>query len=155
MPYLRACLDESMRLSPPVATDLMRTTPPEGATIDGEQIPGNTNVSIAAYTAHRDTSIFDDPESFSPNRWLAKGSDELKERLASFIPFSAGTRGCIGRNVTNLMQGTAISTLVYHYDFALTDPCWDMEFEEWFNLWPLRLPLKVSRRVGYGHSTTE
>ncbi|KAI0508534.1 cytochrome P450 [Xylaria bambusicola] len=147
LPYLRACIDEAMRLAPPVATELIRRTPPDASIIiDGEVIPPDTNVSIAAYTAHRDPCVFPDPTTFNPSRWLARGSDSLRDMRSIFIPFSAGTRGCIGRNLSILMQAMCIATIVYHYDFALKQPKWDMEFEEWFNLWPLRLPLKVWRR---------
>ena len=51
-----------MRLSSPVATDLVRRTPSQGTTIDGQMVPGNTTVSISAYTAHRDPMVFPDPE---------------------------------------------------------------------------------------------
>ncbi|ORY68270.1 benzoate 4-monooxygenase cytochrome P450 [Pseudomassariella vexata] len=147
LPYLRACIDEGMRLAPPVATDLMRRTPPEVTTIiDGNLIPPNTNVSISAYTAHRDPTVFEDPEAYNPDRWLAKGSERLKEMLAVYIPFSAGTRGCIGKNVTIVIQAVCLATLVYRYEFSLPHQGWEMEYEEWFNLWPLSLPLKVWRR---------
>jgi cytochrome P450 len=73
LPYLRACLDEAMRLTSPVASDLIRRTPPEGAQIDGEIVPGDTNVSIAANAAHRDPTVFEEPEAYCPERWLAKG----------------------------------------------------------------------------------
>lgn len=145
LPYLRACIDEALRLAPPVAANLIRRTRAGASTVvDGEVIPPNTNVSISAYTAHRDPAIFEDPETYEPGRWLAKRSDRLKDMLAVFIPFSAGTRGCIGRNVSALLQMVCVATLVYHYDFALPNPTWEMEYEEWFNLWPLSLPLEVS-----------
>jgi cytochrome P450 len=129
LPYLRACLDEAMRLTPPVATDLIRRTPPEGARIDGKVIPGDTNVSIAAYTEHCGPTVFEEPEAYCPERWLAKGSDHLKDMLAIFIPFSAGTRGCIGRNVSILMQVVYITTMVYHYEFALPNKTQEMALE--------------------------
>ena len=144
--YLRACVDESLRLSPPVATDLVRRTPPEGTKIDGRIVPGNTAVSISAYTAHRDPAVFPDPEAFKPERWLAKGDDRLKDMLTTFIPFSAGSRSCIGRNVTSLEQQVLLATLCHRYEFALPSREWEMQWEEYFNLWPVKLPLKVWRR---------
>ena len=33
LPYLRACLDEAMRLTPPVATELIRCTPPDASVV--------------------------------------------------------------------------------------------------------------------------
>ncbi|KAH8196083.1 hypothetical protein TruAng_009739 [Truncatella angustata] len=147
LPYLHACIDESMRLSPPVATDLIRRTPPDRTTvIGGEVIPPSTNVSISAYTAHRDPIVFKDPEVFDPSRWMAKGTDQLREMLGIYIPFSAGVRGCIGRNVTILIQSVCIASLVYHYEFTLPHKDWEIELEEYFNAWPLKMPLKVWRR---------
>lgn len=51
LPYLYACINESLRLLPPVAFGLNRMTPPEGLMIDGTWIPGNTLVGVPAYTA--------------------------------------------------------------------------------------------------------
>lgn len=140
-----------MCLTPPVATDLTRRMPPEGARIDGEIAPGNMNVSIAAYTAPRDPTLFEEPETYCPDRWLAQGSVRLREMLAVFISFSAGTLGCIGRSVLILMQAVCIALMVYHYGFALPIKRCDMQFEEWFGLWPLKLPLKVWRREFDSH----
>jgi benzoate 4-monooxygenase len=58
LPYLRACLDESLRLSPPVPQGLERKTPSERIQILGEQIVGGVTVSVPAYVAHRDPSLF-------------------------------------------------------------------------------------------------
>lgn len=41
LPYLQACIEEALRIYPPVPADLPRVTPPEGAIINGEVIPGN------------------------------------------------------------------------------------------------------------------
>lgn len=136
-----------MRLSPPVATDLVRKTPPDKHyQIDTETVPGNTVVSISAFTAHRDPEIFPDPEAFKPERWLIKGDERLKNMLAAYIPFSAGSRGCIGRNVTILMQMVYLVTLVHRYEFALPSLDWEMQWTDYFNLWPNELPLKVWKR---------
>ncbi|KAJ6787404.1 hypothetical protein PWT90_04804 [Aphanocladium album] len=152
--YLRACINESMRLSPPVATDLLRVTPSDRSyVIAGEVIPPNTNVSISAYTAHRDPSIFTNPEAFNPDRWLSTGEEQRREMLAVYIPFSTGTRACIGRNVALLVQLVYIATVVHRYDFALPSPDWTMEWEDYFNLWPKELPLKIWRRNLHSESS--
>lgn len=97
LPYLRACLDEALRMYPPSTFGLPRRTPPEGAPILGDFIPGETSVSISAYVAHRDPKVFPEPETFRPERWLG---DDAKELQAAFITFSTGARGCIGRNIS-------------------------------------------------------
>ncbi|KAH1374277.1 hypothetical protein KXV41_003029 [Aspergillus fumigatus] len=72
LPYLRAVIDESLRLYPPISHGLPRETPKEGMMIMDQWVPGNTTVSVSAYVAHRDPAVFDQPESFVPERWLGE-----------------------------------------------------------------------------------
>jgi cytochrome P450 len=143
LPYLRACLDESMRLFPPTTFGLPRRTPPEGAPVVGDYIPGNTTVSISSYVAHRDPSVFPDPETYNPDRWYGEAGKELQPY---FIAFSAGARGCIGRNISYLEQMVLLASLLHRYEFALPDPQWEPKRRENFNLSPGPMPLKVWRR---------
>lgn len=145
LPYLKACLDESLRLSPPVSRGLERKTPPEGMQILGENIPGNVTVSVPTYAAHRDPKTFADPEIFRPERWF-EDDERVKQMRAVFIPFSTGSRACIGRNITFIEQQILVATLVHRYDFALPSKDWMLEWEEAFNLWPSQMPLKIWRR---------
>ncbi len=145
LPYLKACLDESLRLSPPVSFGLVRRTPLGGMRIVGNHVAGNTVVSVPAYVAHRDPEIFTNPEDYRPERWL-ENEDKAKKMQTYFIPFSAGARGCIGRNITYLEQQILVATLVHRYDFALPNNDWELEWEEAFNLWPKELPIKIWRR---------
>lgn len=143
LPYLRACLDESMRILPPTPFGLPRKTPPEGCNILGRWVPGNTTVSMSSYVAHRDKSVFPDPEVFRPERWLG---DEGKKLQPYFIAFSAGARGCIGRNISYLEQTIIIASVIYRYDLELVSPEFDQHRYEHFNLVPGPLPLRVRRR---------
>lgn len=143
LPYLRACLDESLRLLPPVSFGLNRKTGPAGITIDGQWIPGGTTVAVPAYTAHRNPQLFPQPESYYPERWLEEMDKDAK---ASFIPFSAGARGCIGRNITYIEQMVFVASLVQRYDFALPSADWQLDHEEAFNLWPGPMPLSIQKR---------
>ncbi|KAF3071754.1 Benzoate 4-monooxygenase [Trichoderma lentiforme] len=142
LPYLHACINESLRLLPPVAFGLNRMTPPEGLMIDGTWIPGNTLVGVPAYTAHR-SPLFSNSEQYRPERWL---EDSIKETQGTFIPFSTGARGCIGRNISYIEQTVLLATLVQRYDLSLVDPEGNLYHEEAFNLWPGPLPLKIRRR---------
>jgi cytochrome P450 len=91
LPYLRACVDEAMRMRPPLRGGLPRVTPPQGMMIEGEWVPGNTTVSVPTYTLHYDPDLFKDPWVYKPERWL---EDDAKDLQQVFIPFSAGGRGC-------------------------------------------------------------
>ncbi|KAI9901017.1 hypothetical protein N3K66_002834 [Trichothecium roseum] len=150
LPYLKACLDESLRIVPPTTFGLPRRTPPEGATIYGEFIPGDTTVSMSAYVAHRDESVFPDPEAFKPERWLG---EEGKNLQPFFISFSAGARGCIGRNISYLEQSVLLASVVHRYDFALPSPGWEPHRNECMNLSPGPMPLKLWKRRDLGEKS--
>ncbi|KAL4914302.1 cytochrome P450 [Aspergillus aurantiobrunneus] len=144
LPYLKACIEESLRLSPPLPRGLERVTPPAGAYIMGEFIPGNVGVSVPAYIAHRDPDLFPEPEAFLPERWFNNAN--IGKMRDAFIPFSSGGRACIGRNITMIEQQILIATLVHRYDFSLASPDWTLQNEEAFNLWPVELPVKIWKR---------
>ncbi|QKX62808.1 uncharacterized protein TRUGW13939_09973 [Talaromyces rugulosus] len=144
LPYLRACLDESMRIYPPTSFGLPRRTPHEGAFIGDDQIAGDTTVSISAYVAHRNPSIFPDPDAFQPERWVGENGKELKPY---FISFSAGARGCIGRNISYLEQSVVLASVLHRYEFALPSADWEPTRWESFNLMASSMPVKVWRRT--------
>ncbi|OJI82504.1 hypothetical protein ASPTUDRAFT_43752 [Aspergillus tubingensis CBS 134.48] len=144
LPYLRACLDEALRLIPPTSAALPRRTPPEGAQILDEWVPGDTSVSMPIYAAHRDPEVFPDPEAYRPERWLDAESRKRVEPY--FIPFSAGSRGCLGRNISYLEQTVVLASVVHRYDFALPSPEWDIYRHEAFNLILGEMPMKILRR---------
>jgi cytochrome P450 len=144
LPYLRACIDEAMRIIPPTTFGLPRRTPPEGAPILGDFIPGNTSVSMSSYVAHRNEKIFPEPETYRPERWLEEGGKELQPY---YITFSAGARGCIGRNISYLEQMVLLASLIHRFEFALPFSGWEPTRRELFNLSPGPMPLKVWHRI--------
>ncbi|KAE8316641.1 cytochrome P450 [Aspergillus transmontanensis] len=99
LPYLKACIEESLRLSPRLPQGLERF------------IPGNVGVSVPAYVAHWDPDLFPEPEAFLPERWFK--NENIGKMRDAFIPFSAGGRAYIGRNITMIEQQILIGTLVH------------------------------------------
>ncbi|KAL4867120.1 cytochrome P450 [Aspergillus spectabilis] len=140
--YLRACLDESLRMLPPVIFGLPRLTPPEGTTILGEFLPGDTSVSMSAYVVHNDESIFKDHNVYRLERWLGEAGKSLQPY---FISCSTVAQGCIGRNISHLEQTVLLDSLVHRYDIALSSPDWDPPIPEATNLSPGPMPPKIWR----------
>ncbi|KAK9318832.1 hypothetical protein V1517DRAFT_334473 [Lipomyces orientalis] len=48
--------------------------------------------------------------------------------------FSAGARGCFGRNISYLERPIMIASLVHRYEFELPSPDWELELKEHVNL---------------------
>jgi cytochrome P450 len=144
LPYLRACIDESLRMLPPIVFGLPRRTPIEGTLILNEYVAGDTSVSISSFVMHHQESVFKDHDIYKPERWLG---EEGKSLQPYFIPFSTGARGCIGRNISYLEQTVLIASLVHRFEFALPHPDWNPPIRETTNLSPGPMPLKLWRRV--------
>ncbi|KAJ8114787.1 hypothetical protein OPT61_g3413 [Boeremia exigua] len=143
LPYLRACLDESLRLFTPTPHGLPRQTPSDGTNILGDYVPGGVSVAMSAHVAHRQESVFPQADKYIPERWLG---EEGKALQPYFLSFSAGARGCIGRNISYLEQTVVLASLLRRYEFALKTPDWDIERLETMN-WILgEMPVKVWRR---------
>ena len=86
--YLRACIDEALRLRPALPPGLPREVPKGGAQVAGHYLAEGTTVSVNAYTVHRDPGVFADPEAFKPERWLTVDKELKKAMQDSFIAFS-------------------------------------------------------------------
>ncbi|OLN97439.1 Isotrichodermin C-15 hydroxylase 5 [Colletotrichum chlorophyti] len=94
--YMMACLNEALRVYPPVAMGLPRVTPQGGAMVCGRFVPENTIVSIHQWAINHDEQYFKDPFGFHPERFLGDPSFAADNREA-FQPFHVGARNCLGR----------------------------------------------------------
>lgn len=99
LPYLTKCINETLRLYPPIPfhnkTAKTDTVLPSGGGPDGNSpilVPKGTEITIQVYAMHRRRDIFgDDADDFRPERW-----DHIDPGHA-FSPFSTGKRSCPGR----------------------------------------------------------
>ncbi|CAG1959033.1 unnamed protein product [Fusarium graminearum] len=97
--YLRACVNEALRLGMGVPGTLPRIVPKQAQpfVVEGKVIPPGTLVGMSAYTMNTDPQIWgQDAKSFNPARWLGPDSKELEKQLCTF---SKGARQCIGMNL--------------------------------------------------------
>jgi cytochrome P450 len=119
--YLRAVIDESMRLSPPVGGILPREVLPGGLEIDGMHVPAGIVVGTPHYAIHHNPDYFPSPFSFTPERWIAGSSSDVTQdsvalAQSAFCPFSIGSRGCIGKGVAYVELMTSLARVVYLYE---------------------------------------
>ncbi|KAF2796452.1 cytochrome P450 [Melanomma pulvis-pyrius CBS 109.77] len=122
--YLRACIDETMRMTPPVAGALPREVLPGGIEIDGHQIPAGINVGVPHYAIHHNSDYYPRPFDYVPERWLSDpAANPLHEKLAdahsAYCPFSIGPRGCIGKGLAYVELTLTIARVLFLYDLRL------------------------------------
>lgn len=113
--YLRACVDEAMRLSPPKAGSIPRETGEGGIVIDGVPVPKGMNVATSTYSLHRDPQIYKQPFKYRPERWLERPHDP--RLYAAFTPFMKGPRACPGKAVAYVAMQTALFHMLREYNF--------------------------------------
>lgn len=96
--FLNACLEEGLRMYPPVAVGLVRKTPPSGAQVCGKWVAGGTLVQGPIYSINYSPLNWTEPEAFAPERWLPEGQDHFSsDRKEALNPFSYGPRNCLGK----------------------------------------------------------
>ncbi|KAL9085407.1 MAG: hypothetical protein Q9159_004696 [Coniocarpon cinnabarinum] len=127
--YLRACIDESLRLCPPIPMHLPREVCEGGLDVYGHHFPRGTIVGVPTYALHHSERYFDRPFEYDPSRWLAKGegiitsegnsSEVLARQREAFVPFSIGPRACIGRTVALFELYVCVARVLYSYDIRL------------------------------------
>lgn len=146
--YMAICLQEALRCYPPAPVTPPRITPPEGNSICGEWVPGNTRVLVPHYPAYMSPINFKDPKSFVPERWLPEtGYDD--DRKEVFQPFSIGPRNCLGKNLAYHEMRLILSKLLWNFDLDLCPQSDKWADQKCFVLWEkpqLMVKMKSVRR---------
>lgn len=98
-----------------------RDTPPQGAVICGQYIPGGVAVGVPAALIGRNGSVYKNPDTWDPDRWTDETAD-LAMMKTCFLGFGFGSRQCIGRNVANQFVMKMMAALLLRYDIELEEP---------------------------------
>ncbi|KAF9890223.1 hypothetical protein FE257_006135 [Aspergillus nanangensis] len=141
--YMLACLDEGMRMYPPIANGLPRTTPQHGAEILGHHIPGHTFVSIHQWALYRRAEYFADPDTYHPERFLGDNRF-IDDRRDALQPFHVGPRNCLGRNLAYSEMRLILARIIFNFDLKIADDTHEWIQQRNFLMWqkgPLRVHL--------------
>ncbi|KAG5653447.1 hypothetical protein H0H81_000336 [Sphagnurus paluster] len=137
LPYLDACVQEALRMVPPVAAGPPRWNKDTDTQILNHVIPAGTTVACPNYAMFHDPRNFVDPDSFRPERWLKEGLAG-PHNTEAYVPFCYGPGVCIGKPVAlynmKLLTASVIRSfdLSFPKDFSLTK--FDASYKE-HNLW--------------------
>ncbi|CAN1225194.1 Cholesterol 22-monohydroxylase CYP90B51 [Linum perenne] len=118
----------------------------------GYDIPCGWKVLPVIAAVHLDGSVFEDPQSFNPWRWLqtnnGRGSSTAPNVAAPnnnyFMPFGGGPRLCAGSELAKLEMAVFIHHLVLNYEWELAED--DQAFAFPYLDFPKGLPIRVKRR---------
>jgi len=153
LPYFNACIEEGLRIHPPVPAGLLRTVPKGGAYIDGMWVEEGTSVCVTAWAAHHNAANFKNPDEFVPERWLGD-PEYATDNKKGMAPFSLGPRGCIGKHLSYMEMRVIMGRLLWNYDIASVDGAWEwdptgeMKNMKAFNTWQKpELRIKLTRVV--------
>lgn len=118
--YLRAVINEGLRMTPPVAADLGRQVQAGGVVVDGDYFPEGTHVTMCMWALSYNGEVFPEPTKFRPERWVVgeKGAtrESVEEGERALCSFSAGARGCIGKNLAWMEMLLLLARLAYLFE---------------------------------------
>jgi cytochrome P450 len=114
LPYLLACLDEALRIYPPVPDTFPRNTGPTSQLICGKVVPAwvststlktqslsnnwlQTIIGVHQWSTYHSPRSFKSPDDFIPERWLEDNTGYEADRKEAVQPFLVGPRNCLGR----------------------------------------------------------
>ncbi|MEL7089096.1 MAG: cytochrome P450, partial [Planctomycetota bacterium] len=111
LPFIRAVIDETLRLYPPGA--FLSRTAGEPDEILGHQIlPGDT-VTVPIYAVHRHRKLWSNPDGFDPDRF-ANGQGAPRY---TYLPFGDGPRICIGARFAVQEAVMVLASLLSRFRF--------------------------------------
>lgn len=118
LPRLKAVIQETLRLYPPVWMFDRRALGPDD--LAGTQVAKGDLVIFCPYALHRLPHLWSEPETFRPERFEA-GREEQKNKFA-YLPFSAGPRICLGASFAMIESQIIVGTLLCRFRVRLADP---------------------------------
>ncbi|KAI0596777.1 cytochrome protein [Biscogniauxia sp. FL1348] len=141
LPYMMACLDEGLRLFPPIPIGLPRAIPKgPPVQIAGWTIPGDSVVSVHHLSAYHSERNFHRAQEFVPERWLPESTADpaspfFNDRRDSHKPFSYGPRDCIGRNLAYHEMRLIMARILWNFDLTLDERCNDWHRQKIMSIW--------------------
>ena len=117
LPYLQACVNETLRLHPPGPL-LLPHRALQTCQVMGYKVPKDSQVLVNMWAIGRDSMIWNDSLSFKPERFLDSSLDSKRNNF-EYIPFSAGRRICPGQSLATMQVPFILASLVHSFDWFL------------------------------------
>ncbi|MCJ1334927.1 hypothetical protein MMC09_000193 [Bachmanniomyces sp. S44760] len=145
LPFLQACIKETLRMFPAFSWSLPRVAPEEGLTIGDRHFTKGTVLSVHPWVINRSVECFGpDAHVFNPCRWLDPVRSQKLDRY--MISFGSGPNMCLGRNLAMLELSKILPTLVRDFEFTQVDQSKEWKFHTLVIAVPYGWPCYIQRR---------
>ncbi|XVF57989.1 hypothetical protein PTKIN_Ptkin07bG0026500 [Pterospermum kingtungense] len=122
--YLHATLCETLRLYPPVPFN-NKSSIQSDVLPSGLRVGPRTRILISMYSMGRNEEIWGkDCEEFKPERWISETGKIAQKPSYMFVPFGAGPRVCLGKDMSFKQMKTVVINVLrnYHVELVKTGP---------------------------------
>ncbi|KAB1220279.1 Cytochrome P450 81D1 [Morella rubra] len=142
LPYLRCIINETLRMYP-VGPLLAPHESSEDCLVGGFKVPRGTTLLVNLWAIQRDPKIWEDPNTFKPERF--EGIEGVRDGFR-FMPFGSGRRGCPGEGLAMRVVGLALGSLIQCFEWErIGEEMVDMSEEAGLTLTKAR-PLQANCR---------
>ncbi|KAI8318815.1 cytochrome P450, partial [Martensiomyces pterosporus] len=114
LPFIEACIYESLRFFPVTGGQWPRVAPKDGVTLSGHFIPEGTEIYANLSGCNLNKKFWHEPHRFDPTRFL--NNDEAKRNV---LTFGSGVRICPGRHLAWIEIMTTLANILKDYDLQL------------------------------------
>ncbi|MBG01661.1 MAG: hypothetical protein CL470_05250 [Acidimicrobiaceae bacterium] len=132
LPFMTKCIVETLRMWPALANGTYRELEKDDYVIghnnEKVELKKGTYCQIINWTRHRNPELWDDPDTFNPERefedseiWHEEGFGGYNISSDRFSPFTYGPRNCLGKNFSHMEMRLILLYIFKNHDF---------EFEE-------------------------
>ncbi|KAL9089473.1 MAG: hypothetical protein Q9159_002513 [Coniocarpon cinnabarinum] len=121
MPYLRACIRESLRWRPPVPTGIPHELTQDDV-YNGYHIPAKSVMHPFEWGMSRNPKKYPMPDAYNPDRWVDPSYPTYQEPLSKYpticgySQFGYGRRTCQGQEVTEADLFCGIGAIAWGFD---------------------------------------
>eukprot|EP01080_Neovahlkampfia_damariscottae_P002712 gene2712-3908_t len=119
LPYLMMFIKELLRMYPPIASIPAKITT-KNTTLGDYFLPKGTIIRVSALDIHTNEEYYENPDKFIPERWDKNTQKKIPHY--AWIPFSSGSRVCIGNNFSLMEQKIFFTELLMNYEVIMTNP---------------------------------
>lgn len=114
LPYLKAIVQETLRLNP-LVTEVLRILK-KPMELGEYRLPAGMAVAPAAILAHYNPETYPEPDRFRPERFLERSYSPFE-----YMPFGGGNRRCIGAAFASFEMAIVLGTFIKRFDWDLLE----------------------------------